>query len=134
MKHPSPNAAGTSAPHWRAAVQGRLALPYCAPCQRFHWPVRARCPYCAGSIDWRDASGRGRIATFSIVQRAVNPELADDAPYVVAFVELDEGVRIFSNSVAVDPTQLRTGLRVRCRFEATLDAAGRVPVFVPEAE
>jgi uncharacterized protein len=134
MKHPSPNATGTSAPHWRAAAEARFALPFCPPCQRFHWPVRARCPHCGSRIEWRDASGRGRVAAFSIVQRAVNAELASDTPYVVAFVELDEGVRIFSNIVEATPAQLRAGLRVRCRFEATLAAAGCVPVFVLEEE
>lgn len=134
MKRPSPNVAGTSAPHWRAAAHGRLALPYCERCRRFHWPVPAHCPYCRGSIGWRDASGRGRIATFSIVRRAVNSELATDVPYVIAFVELDEGVRIFSNIVGADPGLLRIGLRVRCRFEATRDPAVCVPVFVPEGK
>jgi uncharacterized protein len=134
MKHPSPNPAGTSAAHWRAAAEGRLALPCCASCQRFHWPVRARCPHCTGSVGWRDASGRGRIATFSVVHRAVNAELAEDAPYVVAFVDLDEGVRVFGNIVEVTSAVLCAGLRVRCRFEATLDGGGCVPAFVPEAE
>jgi uncharacterized OB-fold protein len=72
--------------------------------------------------------------SFSIVRRAVNPELEDDAPYVIAFVELDEDVRIFGNIVDVEPEAVKSGMRVRCRFEAALDAAVRVPVFAPESE
>jgi uncharacterized OB-fold protein len=134
MKHPTPNPAGTSAPHWQAAGDAQLALPYCDSCRRFHWPARAHCPQCRGKMTWRRAGGRGRIVTFSIVRRAVNPELAEDAPYVVAFVELDEGVRLFTNIVDVQPDMLEIGMRVRCRFEAALDAGVRVPVFAPEAE
>lgn len=134
MKHAAPNPGGTSAEHWQQAAEGRLALPHCAACQRFHWPPRARCPHCRGEAEWRSASGKGRVVSFSIVRRAVNPELNDHAPYVVAFVELDEGVRIFSNIVGVEPEAVRTGMRVRCRFETALDAAVRVPVFAPEGE
>ena len=132
MKHPSPNPGGTSAAHWKAAGEERLALPYCELCARFHWPVRAKCPHCSARPTWRNASGAGRIASFSIVRRAVNPELKNEAPYVVAYVELDEGVRLFTNIVDVDPEAVRTGLGVRCRFEAALDPAIRVPVFVIE--
>jgi uncharacterized protein len=132
MKHPAPNAAGTSAAHWKAAGEKRLALPYCASCARFHWPVRVACPHCGQEPSWRDVEGTGRIASFSVVHRAVNPELKDDAPYVVAFIELDERVRIFSNVVDVDPQSITTGMRVRCRFEGTLDPAVFVPVFAPE--
>jgi uncharacterized OB-fold protein len=134
MKHPTPNPTGTSAPHWQAAREARLALPYCESCVRFHWPVRARCPECRGAVTWRNACGLGRIATFSIVRRAVNPELADDAPYAVAFVDLDEGVRIFANIVEVQADALRIGMRVCCRFECALDAAVQVPVFVPDSD
>jgi uncharacterized OB-fold protein len=132
MKHPAPNPAGTSGPHWQAAADGRLALPYCSACACFQWPARARCRQCRGLLEWRQAAGRGRIAAFSIVRRAVNRELAADAPYAVAFVELDEGVRLFTNIVGPNPEALHVGLRVRCRFEPALDPALCVPVFEPD--
>ena len=118
--------------HWKAAAEERLALPYCTACARFHWPARAACPHCGGDTTWRDGGGRGTLASWSVVRRAVNPELKDAAPYVVAFVELDEGVRLFTNIVDAQLDVLRAGLRVRCRFEAALDPAIRVPVFVVE--
>lgn len=133
MKHPAPNPAGPAAAHWQAAREGRLALPCCGACRSYLWPVRARCPKCAGPIAWREAAGRGRVAAFSIVHRAVNPELAADAPYVVACVELDEGVRLFTNIVSVASHAVRTGMRVRCRFETALDPTLKVPVFEPES-
>ncbi len=134
MKRPTPNPTGTSAPHWQAAAEARLALPYCESCVQFYWPARARCTQCRGEVTWRNACGLGRIATFSIVRRAVNPELANDAPYVIAFVDLDEGVRIFSNIVDTQPDALRIGMRVRCRFECALDREVQVPVFALESD
>lgn len=134
MKHAAPNPSGVAAVHWNAAREGRLSVPYCGACARFHWPPRAACPNCGGEPSWREAAGTGRVSTFSIVRRALNAELAGDAPYVIAFVELDEGIRIFSNIVDAEPETLRCGMRVRCRFEAALDPAVRVPVFAPEKE
>lgn len=129
MKHPSPNARGTTAAHWKAASEGRLAVPYCAACTQFHWPVRAACPHCGATPTWRDASGTGKLASWSVVHRAVHPELKEAAPYIVAFVELDEGARLFTNLVGARPEALRVGQRVRCRFEPALDPAIHVPVF-----
>ena len=134
MKHPTPNPGGTSAEFWKAAGEDRLALPYCTACAAYQWPVRAGCARCGAPLAWRDASGRGTLVTWSIVNRAVNPDLKDAAPYVVAFVELDEGVRLFTNIVDAEPAALRAGLRVRARFEAALDEATRVPVFALDTE
>ena len=136
MKHPAPRANATAAFHFEAAKDGRLMLPYCTTCARHHWPLRASCPHCSadfnGDAEWREAKGSGTIASYSVVVRAVNPELKDDAPYVIAFVELDEGVRLFTNIVDADPETLRCGQRVRCRFEPSMDPALCVPVFSPE--
>ena len=92
------------------------------------------CPHCGADLEtgagWRQSRGAGVIASYSVVVRAVNPELHDDAPYVIAFVDLDEGVRLFSNIVDAKPEDIRSGLRVQCRFEPSLDPELWVPVFV----
>jgi len=133
MKHPAPRSNATSAFHFEAAKDGRLVLPYCEACAKYHWPLRARCPHCDSSADpgWRAATGTGTIASYSVVVRAVNPELKDDAPYVIAFVELDEGVRLFTNIVDAEPEDLHCGMRVQCHFEASMDPELWVPVFAP---
>jgi uncharacterized OB-fold protein len=138
MKHPAPHSGTTSSAHFRAAAQGRLALPYCSSCAQFHWPIRSVCPHCqAVDIVWRDARGGAMLEAWSVVRRAVNPALKDEAPYIVAFVELDEGVRLFTNIVGAEPASLRHAQRLRCRFEAVLGspsevAEQNVPVFMME--
>ena len=49
-----------------------------------------------------EAAGTGRLHTFSVLQKTPNPEFAADLPYVLAIVELDEGVRVSANIVGVD--------------------------------
>lgn len=77
------------------------------------------------------------LEAWSVVRRTVNPSLKDEAPYIVAFVELDEGVRLFTNIVGAEPASLRRSQRLRCRFEAVLGnssevAEQSVPVFIME--
>ena len=134
MKHPVPNSCGTSAEFWKAAGEERLTLPHCNACALFQWPPRAACVKCGAGLSWREASGCGSIASWSVVRRAVHPELKGSAPYIVAFIELDERVRLFTNIVDAAPEDLRVGARVRARFEPALDAAIRVPVFVLDTE
>jgi uncharacterized OB-fold protein len=83
-------------------------------------------------LEWRQATGGGRIGALSIVRRAAQPELAQAVPYALGFIELDAGVRVFAHIAAADPAALRPGMRVACRFEPTLDPALSVPVFVCE--
>lgn len=118
------------APYRRAAGQGVLTLPRCPDCGTWQWPPRAACLRCGGRPEWRPASGRGRIAAWSKVTRAPRPEWQDQVPYAIAFVDLDEGVRLFTRIVGPGSGTLRAGLPVRCRFEASSDPALQVPVFV----
>ena len=53
-------------------------------------------------------------------------------PYVFAFVDLDEGVRLVTNIVDCDPDAVRIGQRVQARFE-TIDDDHTVVLFAPEA-
>ena len=53
--------------------------------------------------------------------RAYFKGFADDIPYAVALIELDEGVKIYSNLVGVPREQIRIGMRVRAVFEKVTD-------------
>jgi uncharacterized OB-fold protein len=131
MKHPAPRLQD-AAPMWREGARQTLVLPHCAGCSRYVWPPRGRCPECGGTLEWHAAGGRATLATFSVVRRAVDPDLGDSVPYVVAIVALEEGVRLFTNIVDAQPDTLAIGMRLRCRFERTTDEDAWVPVFAPE--
>jgi uncharacterized OB-fold protein len=65
-------------------------------------------------------SGRGTVYANTVVHKAMGPWAAA-APYVVAYVELDEGPRILANVVADDPTEVTIGAGVRATFVAVAD-------------
>ncbi len=131
MKHPAPRPGRDATQFWLHARQSRLAIPHCPHCGTYEWPPRARCSKCGGEAEWREVSGRGRIFSYSVVERAVNPDMADEVPYAVAIVELDEGVRLLSNIVDCNPDGLSCGQEVAVRFEPTADPDMWAPVFAP---
>ena len=61
-----------------------------------------------------------------MVRRAISK--AYDAPYIVALIDLDEGVRMMSNVVDADPEQVSVGDSVTVDFENWSDEL-RLPVF-----
>ena len=75
-----------------------------------------------------DASGRGRIHSYTVVHRAP-PEYRDEVPYVVALVELDEGVRMMTRLIDVGPAAVRVDLPV----EVAIQGDPRLPYFRPQS-
>jgi uncharacterized protein len=107
-----------------AARQGRFLIPVCTACDRAHWYPRAICPFCASDkVEWREASGRGTVYTFSIMRRVKEP-------YIIAHVTLAEGPTMLTNIVACDADDLRIGQAVTVVFQDT-DHGLPVPLFKP---
>ena len=100
-----------SAPFFDGARNGRLMLQHCTACTRWSFPVRERCPHCfAARLEWRAASGRGTLYTFTIMHQVMNPGFASSVPYNVSQVDLEEGVRMVSNVVGIDNKALKLSL------------------------
>ena len=118
-------------PFWDAAREHRLVLQHCASCDRpIHYP-RVACPHCGGSdLDWRPVSGRGTVYSFTVVVSNAPSAFLAEMPYVVAVIELDEGVRMLSNIVEADPEHLSCDLPVEVVFEE-LDEHFTLPKFRP---
>lgn len=120
---PVPN--GETAAYFAAAALGKLLLKRCDACGRFHFYPRAICPHCfSDRTEWVEASGRGSIYTFS-VSRRVGP-----TPFAIAYVTLDEGVRMLTNIVDCDLDAIRIGQAVEVVFKST-DGGPPVPMFKP---
>lgn len=82
---------------WRAASSGRLELQRCVRCKKFRYFPSSLCPQClAEGGDWIPVSGNGKVYSFSVIHHPPNPELARIGPYVLALVDLDEGVRVLA--------------------------------------
>ncbi|MFI0812488.1 Zn-ribbon domain-containing OB-fold protein [Streptomyces echinatus] len=134
MLSPVPDTDG--APFWEYAARGELRVQACGDCGEPRFPPRPCCPHCQSfASEWRPVSGRGRVWSYVVPHPPLLPDYAEQAPYNVVVVELEEAprIRLVGNMVAhpgarldsVDPARLRIGARVRVVF------SGGLPQWVP---
>jgi len=116
---------------WEGCRNHKIMLPWCAACERPHWPPGPVCPHCFGdALTWKQASGFGTVSSWVIVHKAWLPAFKADLPYNAVQVELDEGVRLTSNLVGVSNEALRVGLPVEVVFDDVTPEA-TLPRFRP---
>ena len=128
---PPPEPDPTTAPFWDAARRGELVVQRCRRCGLWvHYP-RAVCPGCMESdLSFEAVSGRGSVYSFTWAHRPSGQAFAPRVPYVVALVELEEGVRLMTTLVDARPDDVAVGRPVRLAgFEPTVEDGPPVPVF-----
>ena len=89
-------------PFWEATKRHELTYQTCNACNEVIFYPRRHCPAC-GSLDttWRVSKGEGTVYTFSVVVQSRNPAFVELGPYVLAYVDLDEGFRMMTNIIGV---------------------------------
>lgn len=115
----APRPSEDSASFWAATTEGRFELQKCADCGTIiFWP-RAICPSCSSfNLDTFDAAGTGTVYSYSVVHRSVGG-WRDATPYVLAYVQLDEGPRVMTNIVDCDPADVAIDAPVRVVWHDT---------------
>ena len=125
---PLPRPTPISQPFFDAAREGRLCLQRCPRDGVFYYP-RTRCPACwRDDWEWTDLSGRGEVHTFTVDRVGHDPALAQDVPFAIALVTLEEGPRVVAKVVGCPPEAVRVGLRVEAVFESYEREEGGEPV------
>lgn len=114
---PVPNA--DTRPFWDACNRNELLYQHCRSCDRPQFYPRAVCSHCSGcDLEWKTSCGLGVVYSFTVNHRAPNPAFEPDAPYVIALVDLDEGLRMMMNVQGCAPEAVRIGARVKVIFES----------------
>ena len=128
---PIPKPSPLTQPFWDGAAAGVLMLPRCVDCNRVHWYPRHICPFCHSmNLEWIEGSGKGRVHTFAVQVRAFGG-WAEEAPFVTAYIDLDEGDRMVTVLRGVDPKKpqdIKIGARVQVEFEQANDEV-HIPFF-----
>jgi uncharacterized OB-fold protein len=127
---PIPTQSPETAPFWKACSEGRFLVQVCDQCGRTQYPYRGMCCHCwSPAVRDQPIGGSGQVWSYSVVQRSRTAPFASWGPYVVAVIELPEGVKVISNVIGCDPGAVRVGMRVQLAFASAGDQ-GNVPVFV----
>ena len=127
-----PATSDVTEPFWEATRQRQYLLQWCLDCEQPIFYPREVCPRCLRtSLEWRQASGEGRVYAVSVQHRPAMPLPAFmDGPYVVALIDLAEGVRVMSNVVGCLPDEVTVGMPVSLTWEPLTDGRN-LPQFGP---
>jgi hypothetical protein len=131
VTRPAPIPDAVTKPFWDGTVKHELLLPTCRACGKPHFYPRPICPYCGGkNLEWVKASGKGKIYSYAIQYRPLIPGL--EPPFVTAIIELDEGVRMLSNLVGIEPKpeNIQCDMRVEVTWQ-DLNEEVSLPLFKP---
>lgn len=121
-----------TAQFWDAVDESRLVLPRCLACQTLIWYPRSFCPSChRAEVEWVECAGTGTVYSFSITEKGDGP-WRGAGPYVLAYVQLDEGPRVLTNIVGCAPSSVSIGLPVEVVFERNHEGRA-LPRFRPRS-
>jgi uncharacterized OB-fold protein len=107
-------------PFWDGLKAKTLRIQRCLSCEMPVFYPRAICPHCSSrNLEWITCSGRGTLHAFTIAHRGTPAAFRSSTPYVVAMVDLEEGARLMTNLIDVDPTPgaVKIGMPVEIVFD-----------------
>ncbi|MBD3237730.1 MAG: transcriptional regulator [Candidatus Eisenbacteria bacterium] len=102
---------------WRSYPQTyRLEAGRCTSCGAVYFPPRLICSQCKGrEFETFSMKRTGKVLTHTVI-RTPSAAFAGDAPFAVAIVEMDDGVRLTTQVVDADFEEIRIGLPVKLEF------------------
>jgi uncharacterized OB-fold protein len=116
-------------PFWAATKQHRLTYQVCGSCGEIIFHPRRHCTNCLSTdLRWHDSAGGGTVYTYTVIHQHGLPYFRGRLPYVLGFIDLDEGFRLLAEIDAA-PETVRVGQRVTVGWEDHAELA--VPVFRP---
>ncbi len=115
---PVPVLEGHAGDFYGSCKNGELRFQRCTDCRAWRHVPREMCAAC-GSFDWEweRSSGKGKVFSWTIADRALHPEFVSDTPYAPTIVETEEGVRLLTQVIDVEPEDLEIGLPVEVVFD-----------------
>ena len=135
VRKPLPAITTEAKPFWDAAAQQKLIIQRCKNCQSWVWTPRPSCNECGSEkVEWTQVSGKGEIYSFTVIRqvvgRAASQAFEPDIPYVIAWVDLDEGPRLITNIIGCPVEDVKLGMKVLVQFEQASEKVW-LPKFRP---
>lgn len=114
-----------------AAARDKLLIKRCKRCGNACSPARIACPKCIScELNWEESKGEGTVYTFTIVRQALSDAWNNKIPYVVALIQLTEGVYMLSHVVDADIDRIHVGMPVKVTFRE-FDGM-KLPAYCPK--
>jgi uncharacterized OB-fold protein len=131
---PLPDTRGAAHTFWKGCKEGRLLIQQCEDCTNQFFYPRIACPNCGSiAVPFEEHSGLGHVYSFTIVHKPNHPGFKEEAPYVVALIELDGGGRMMTNVIECKTEDVTIGMRVEVVFTDVTEET-TLPHFKPAGE
>jgi uncharacterized OB-fold protein len=105
-------------PWWEALQRHELYVQKCRDCGDLRYHPRAQCTNCLSPrTEWVRCSGRGQVYTFTATYQNQGAGFRESLPYIMAWVELEEGVKMLTNLVECRPEEAKIGMPVEVVYE-----------------
>ncbi len=119
--------------YWQGCKEHKLLLQRCKKCGNLRWPPVAICSKCRSfDFEWIPSLGTGTVYAWIVIVQSNQRGFADEVPYAVVTVELDDqpGLRLPSNLVGCDPREIKANMPVEVVFEGVTPEIS-LPKFRP---
>ena len=105
-------------PYWETLKKHELRMQACLECGEIWFPPNPACPRCLSKdYKWAKLSGKGKVWSWVIFHQLYFESFADDIPYNVIVVKLDEGPIITSNMVECRDEDIECNMPVEVVFD-----------------
>lgn len=128
----------TPSRYWREIPQRyRYEANKCSHCGKINFPPRIVCPECQGrEFETMKLAEKGKVLTYTVI-RVAPQQFADQAPFAVGIVELEDGVRLMGQIVDCDIDLIKIDQKVKLEFRKIYDVGESGLIcygykFVPE--
>ena len=137
VRKPLPAITSEAKAFWDAAAQQKLTIQRCQDCRAWVWTPRPSCNECGSEkVAWTPMSGKGEVYSFTVIRqvvgRAASKAFEPDIPYVIAWVDLEEGPRLITNIVGCPVEDVKLGMKVTVQFDKASEKIW-LPKFKPAA-
>ena len=130
-KKPLPEIQPYSQAFWDGTKERKLLVQHCNSCGANIFYPRRDCPECwSQDLGWIEASGRATVYSFSVTYEGVEEKFVEDLPIILAWIDLPEGIRIHTNLLECNPTEVQIGMEVEVLFKSVTDDI-TLPFFRP---
>lgn len=111
-----------SQPFWDSCKQHKLIAQRCDASGTVWFPPSPVSPVTRDTKwSWTELSGYGRVTSWVMMHQRYFPGFANDLPYNIVQVQLDEGPTFIANMVDLKDRNIKVGMRVKVVFDDVTD-------------
>lgn len=99
--------------YWEGLQRGELLIQQCPSCGHKQFYPRYLCTACGDEPSWLVFQGQAKLYTYSIIRKHHQSPFKEMAPYVVAMVDLGDGVKMMTNLINCDLENIHIGMALK---------------------